>query len=83
MGSLLWDENNERPQEVARLATAKGLDNNWRWGTVGLLKRGSKFPANLLQQWTEYFRERSTHTLLLPVTLAASGQQLAETGSST
>lgn len=49
-------------QEVDALGKAEGLDSNWQWGAVGLLPGAScKCPANLLQQWTQYFRARTAH----------------------
>jgi len=53
---------NDLQQEVDSLGRAERLDSNWQWGAVGLLTRAScKCPANLLQQWTQYFRARSAH----------------------
>jgi len=46
--------------EAEYLATAEGLNGNWEWGAVGLLKKApSKLPGDFLEQWTGYFRERS------------------------
>jgi len=47
--------------EVERLDAAEGMDGNWGWGAIGLLKNASsKFPEHFLEQWTAYFKGRSS-----------------------
>lgn len=68
-------------REAECLADAEGLDDRWNWGAVGLLKRpSSKVPVNILEQWTGYFKERSSryqafagHTSSEPPTISKEG----------
>lgn len=46
--------------EAEFLAAAEGMNRSWKWGAIGLLKSASsEFPADVLKEWTTYFREKT------------------------
>ena len=46
--------------EAEHLDTAEGMNGNWEWGAIGLLKNpSSRLTGDFLEQWKRYFREQS------------------------